>query len=100
MGIREVIRLGEGNPAEATIERAGEEAVDVVLESVGGAQAIDLAIKVARRGGAISLVGSYVMPPRTPLSEVIGEIAPHRLQLLRSTGAVISRWRSIFRVRQ
>lgn len=72
MGIREVIRLGEGNPAEATIERAGEEAVDVVLESVGGAQAIDLAIKVARRGGAISLVGSYVMPPRTPLSEVIG----------------------------
>lgn len=73
LGLREVIRLGEGRPEEAICALTDGEGVDLVLESVGASQTIDLAVKAARRGGAIALVGMYVMPPRTPLADVIGK---------------------------
>ncbi|NLC57656.1 MAG: alcohol dehydrogenase catalytic domain-containing protein [Armatimonadetes bacterium] len=73
MGADTVVRMGEGNPAEALATLTQGEGVDVVLDSAGGSQAIDLALRAARRGGTLALVGAYPLPPRTALNEVIGK---------------------------
>ena len=71
LGLAHVLRVGEGNPEEAILELTGGEGADVVVDSVGGSQGIDLAVKAVRRGGTVSLVGAYVMPARTNLQSVI-----------------------------
>lgn len=73
LGADAVVQLGEGNPADAVRAWTDGEGADVVLDSVGGSQAIELAIRAVRRRGTIALVGAYVMPPRTALNEVIGK---------------------------
>ena len=62
----------KGIPPRRLHADAGE-GVDVVLDSAGGSQAIDLAFRAARRGGTLALVGANPLPPRTALNEVIGK---------------------------
>ncbi|MBI3946613.1 MAG: alcohol dehydrogenase catalytic domain-containing protein [Armatimonadetes bacterium] len=73
LGADHVVSLGEGRPEEAIRELTGGDGADVVLDGAGTSQSIDTAIKSARRGGSVSLVGIYVMPPRAALSDVIGK---------------------------
>lgn len=73
LGADHVVSLNEGRPEEAIRDLTGGDGADLVVETAGTSQSIDLAIRAARRGGAISLVGLFVMPPRVPLSEIIGK---------------------------
>jgi len=59
----------------ATGERIGEatggDGVEVVLEMSGAAAALDQALRVATRGGRISLLGIFGQTPRVDLSELV-----------------------------
>jgi len=59
----------------ATEERIGEatggDGVEIVLEMSGAAPALDQALRVATRGGRISLLGIFGQTPRVDLSELV-----------------------------
>ncbi|MGI8999970.1 MAG: L-threonine 3-dehydrogenase [Candidatus Limnocylindria bacterium] len=57
----------EGRIGEAT----GGDGVEVVLEMSGAAPALDQALRVATRGGRISLLGIFGQTPRVDLSEMV-----------------------------
>ncbi|MFN2418958.1 MAG: L-threonine 3-dehydrogenase [Candidatus Limnocylindria bacterium] len=60
---------------QATEERIGEatggDGVEIVLEMSGAAPALDQALRVATRGGRISLLGIFGQTPRVDLSELV-----------------------------
>ena len=49
----------------------GGDGVDVVLEMSGAAPALDQALRLATRGGSISLLGIFGEPPQVDLSELV-----------------------------
>jgi 2-desacetyl-2-hydroxyethyl bacteriochlorophyllide A dehydrogenase len=55
----------QADPVEAVLEMTGGEGADVVYETVGGAApTIEQAIKIARRGGTVCVLGMFTAPPR------------------------------------
>ena len=56
---------------ERILEATGGDGVEVVLEMSGAAPALDQALRVATRGGRISLLGIFGQTPRVDLSEMV-----------------------------
>jgi threonine 3-dehydrogenase len=67
------LALDAADPAtgERITEATGGDGVEVVLEMSGAPAALDLALRVATRGGRISLLGIFGQTPRVDLSELV-----------------------------
>ena len=55
----EPVHLTEEDPRAAVREATGGRGVDVAVEAVGNEKALDLAIRLARKSGTLSVVGVY-----------------------------------------
>lgn len=55
------INVRERNPQMAVCGRTEGRGADVVIEAVGSPSAFDTSIEIVRRGGAVSVVGMYVI---------------------------------------
>ena len=67
------LALDATDPAteERISEATGGDGIDVVLEMSGAAPALAQALRVATRGGSISLLGIFGEPPMVDLSELV-----------------------------
>lgn len=67
------LALDAADPAseERISDATGGDGVEVVLEMSGAAPALDQALRVATRGGRISLLGIFGQTPRVDLSEMV-----------------------------
>jgi 2-desacetyl-2-hydroxyethyl bacteriochlorophyllide A dehydrogenase len=60
----EGVANSQGDPVEAVLDLTGGEGADVVFETVGGdAPTLEQAVKMARRGGTVCVMGIFTTPP-------------------------------------
>jgi L-iditol 2-dehydrogenase len=72
LGAGDVVNLREADPVEAIVGLTNGRGVDVVLECSGSVPALQTAVRVARRGGTVQLVGNFSVPePNAPIQELI-----------------------------
>ena len=71
MGADLVLDAADPATEERISAATGGDGVEVVLEMSGAAPALDQALRVATRGGRISLLGIFGQTPRVDLSEMV-----------------------------
>ena len=71
MGADLALHAADPSVEERIGEATGGDGVEVVLEMSGAAPALDQALRVATRGGRISLLGIFGQTPRVDLSELV-----------------------------
>ncbi len=71
MGADLALDAADPGTAERIAQATGGDGVDVVLEMSGAAPALAQALRVATRGGSISLLGIFGEPPTVDLSELV-----------------------------
>jgi (R,R)-butanediol dehydrogenase / meso-butanediol dehydrogenase / diacetyl reductase len=71
LGAHETVDAGDLDLAEVLLEKSAGEGFDVVIEASGAAQAPASAIKGARRGGRVLLVGLHGAPRSIELTPMI-----------------------------
>ena len=71
MGADLALDAADETTEDRIAEATGGDGVEVVLEMSGAAPALDQALRVATRGGRISLLGIFGQTPRVDLSELV-----------------------------
>ena len=71
LGADVAIHSGTQDPLAAVLRLTGERGVDQVFEAVGVATTVELAVRAARKGGAVTLVGNVSANVPLPLQLVV-----------------------------
>jgi threonine dehydrogenase-like Zn-dependent dehydrogenase len=78
LGADAVIDSSKGDPAEALRKATGRPVADVVLEAVGLQQTVELAFRLTRLGGQLTLIGNVTPIVQVNLQEIISKEATIR----------------------
>lgn len=71
VGATDTLQVGRDDVAKEVFERTGGRGADVVLEAVGIPATVPLALELARRGGAVVLVGNLAPTVEFPLQVAV-----------------------------
>jgi len=73
LGADVTIHSGQGDPAEALRRATGRPAADVVLEAVGLEQTVQLALRLTKLGGNLTLIGNVTPAVQVNLQQIISK---------------------------